>query len=445
MSPRCDVAVIGAGPAGSVAAGFLVRAGFRVEVFEKETFPRFHIGESLIPRAVPVLLELGLDLEGLPFALKKEGALFASEVTQREFRFDFSHALPNCFPHAYQVERALFDQALAEHSARLGATFHFGHSVSKWEERPDRVTVFGSWGQTDCRYLVDASGQQTLMSKAQGSKELIRGLGKSGTFTHFRNVSSPAARKVFRRGDIIIFLTKNQSWGWAIPLTGDRLSLGIVTKDGEAVVAAEDAIRGYLRASPLLQSILEGATQSAPLRRIANYGHYNRAPSAPRVTSLGDARGFLDPIFSSGITLAVFTAQELARRIAPTVADDLPFDLESYHVEMQRGYQTFERIIDRFYRPGWAHRTFFMEDKPDDMVRQMTTILAGDVWRHDNPFQNKLLANQRTSVWFEEAPEAEAEFSEANTRTALPGNGLSSKNSSGPNADVNGTALWKAL
>ena len=112
---------------------------------------------------------------------------------------------PVVSPHAYQVERALFDQALARQSARLGAEIRFAHVVSHRVEHPDRVTIFGNWGQTECRYLVDATGQQSLMGKARQTRERIRGLGKSGTFTHFKNVSGPAAREVFRRGDIIIF------------------------------------------------------------------------------------------------------------------------------------------------------------------------------------------------------------------------------------------------
>jgi len=353
------------------------------------------------------------------FALKKEGARFASEETHSQFRFDFSKSLPGSFPHAYQVERALFDQTLAKHSARLGAEFRFAHSVNHWVENPDGVTLSGNWGQTECRYLIDASGQHTLMSKARQTKERIRGLGKSGTFTHFKNVGSPAAREVFRKGDIIIFLIQNNRWGWAIPLTGDRLSAGIVTKDGEPIPSADDSLQGYLASAPLLRSILMGAAQSAPLRRISNYSYFNRIPSTERVVSLGDARGFLDPIFSSGITLAVVTAQNLAAHIQATVANDLPLDLSAYHQEMERGYKTFERIIERFYRPGWASGVFFLEHKPEDILRQITTILAGDVWRQDNPFQNKLLADARTTVGFEAAPETGAEFTETGHQLSL--------------------------
>ncbi len=414
MSSVFDIAIIGAGPAGSVAAGFLARMGFRVVVLEKEIFPRFHIGESLLPRCIPILNEFGLKMDDAPFALKKEGAVFAAASPQREFRFDFAKALPGTFPYAYQVDRAHFDNALADQAAKLGADVRFGHAVSQWEEKDGVVDVSGNWGKVTARYLIDATGQKTMMSRVRGTKERIRGLGKSGTFTHFKNVSSPTAKKVFAKGDIIIFLCKHQGWGWAIPLKGDRLSIGTVTKDGEQIPIEKDALQGYVQYHPLLQGILEGAEQAAPVRRIADYSYYNSVPTVSRVTSLGDARGFLDPIFSSGITLAVYTAYELTKRIQSTVSENKPFDLESYHDEMRRGYDTFQRIIERFYRVGWAMDTFFLENKTEDLVRQITTILAGDVWRHDNPFQNMLLASQRTAVRFESTPDAEAAFSEAN-------------------------------
>lgn len=416
MSLTYDVGIIGAGPAGAVAAGFLSKMGFRVVVFEKEKFPRFHIGESLIPKAVPVLMEMGLDLDQSPFALRKAGARFASEENGLEFRFDFTQVLPGCFTHAYQVERSPFDEALAKQAAILGADVRFNHTVSHWQEDLENVRVFGNWGQTDCRYLVDASGQQSLMSRMQGTKSRIRGLGKCGTFTHFQNVSSLAARDIFRDGDILLLMTKCQGWGWAIPLPGDRLSLGVVIKDdGQPVLPPDRLLGDYIEASPILKSILDGANQSAPLRRVADYSYYNTVPSTKRVTSLGDARGFLDPIFSSGITLAVFTAHELAKLIAPTVADNTSLDLEVFHQDMRRGYETFQRIIERFYRPGWAQKTFFFEEKSDDIIRQITTILAGDVWRHDNPFQNMLLASQRTSVRYEEVHDARVNGSEVAT------------------------------
>lgn len=412
MSESFDVGVIGAGPAGSTMAGLLAQKGWRVVVFEKDQFPRFHIGESLLPHAIPVLQKLGLELDAAPFALKKAGARFVAEDEGKNFRFDFRNTLPGCFPHAYQVDRAAFDLALAQRAQAHGAEVRFGQAVSGWEEQEGAVRVFGTWGETTCRYLVDASGQQSLMSRAQRTKDRVRGLGKLGTFTHYENVRSSAAQDVFAQGDILIMLTRNEGWGWAIPLAGNRLSVGVVLKDGQPVVPAEEAMRDYL-SSPLLKQVLEGATQSAPLRRIADYSYYNRAPSTPRVASLGDARAFLDPVFSSGITLAVFTAQELAGKVAAALSAGLPLDLEAFHAEMGRGYQTFQRIIERFYRPGWARRTFFLEDKAEDLIQQVTTVLAGDVWRHDNPFQNKLLAGNRSAVWFEDVQDSGAQYSES--------------------------------
>lgn len=396
--PTWDVTVIGAGPAGSAVAGFLARQGLHVLVLDKDQCPRFHIGESLLPRSVPILLDLGIDLAQHPFALKKEGAFFLNEGTEEWFRFDFSRTLPGTFPYAYQVVRSEFDRELARTAASLGAEVRFNLAVSAYEESDTHVRVDCGEETFQTRYLIDATGQDALSARRQQRRRLLRGFGKCATFTHFADVRSPAALEAFHRGDIIILVLQTSCWGWAIPLPGHRLSLGVVTRDGTPVPDKERALPDFVSRFPRLQSILEGSVQDAPLRRISDFSYYNDALATPRVVALGDAHGFLDPIFSSGITLSLYTASRLTRHVVRACVKDQPLELAEYYADIRRGYETFERIIERFYRPGWAQTTFFLEDKPEDLVTQMTTILAGDVWRDDNPYQNLLLKNRRRPV-----------------------------------------------
>ena len=396
-----DVILIGAGPAGTAEAIFLTRAGFKVAIYEKEQFPRFHIGESLIPGCMPTLHALALDLESAPYALKKGGALFISENDQR-FRISFDKTLPGTFPHAYQVERAAFDEALAVKAEASGVDVFYERKVTHWDEKDDGVVVHGDWGTARCRYLIDTTGQDALRTRANKSRQRVRGMGRCATFSHYR-IRPDRMREVFDQGDTLVLCgDQGKSWGWGIPLPGNVLSLGCVGKDGQRVLPLEETMEQLPRSFSIISYLLEGAEKIAVTRRIANFSYYNAQPHSARTLSLGDAYGFLDPVFSSGVTLALVTAHQLKDHLIPNIIQDQPLQLDAWYLQMQRGYQTFERVVDRFYRPGWVENMIFVEDKTEELTLQLNTILAGDVWRHDNPLQNRFLANTRRAIRFED-------------------------------------------
>ncbi len=399
MPEMFDVALIGAGPAGATAATYFANKGFNTLILEKEQFPRFHIGESLLPKCIPVLLENGINLEDYPMmALKKEGAQFLSSKSGALFRFDFANSLPGGFPHAYQVNRDLFDHLLASRAQAKGAKVLYGVKVLDWVEQNESIQISTSEGEFKSRYLIDASGQSSLMARRAGTKSFLRGLGKCASFTHYESVSSQKALEQFEQGDILVTLTDNQCWAWAIPLPGQHLSLGVVTKDGEVAQDPETELSNFIQHTPMITEILEGSSRCAPVRRIADFSFYNDQPFTKRTVAIGDAFGFLDPIYSSGVTLGICCAQNLAKCMIDQIKNGQPLKLKKYVEQMSRAYQTFEKIVERFYRPGWVETTFFMEDKPIELVAQMTTILAGDVWRTDNPYQNLFLKGKRTSL-----------------------------------------------
>ena len=399
MPEMFDVALIGAGPAGATAATYFANKGFNTLILEKEQFPRFHIGESLLPKGIPVLLENGIDLEDYPtIALKKRGAQFFSSKPGALFRFDFANSLPGGFPHAYQVNRDLFDHLLASRAQAKGAKVLYGVKVLDWAEQNESIQISTSAGEFKSRYLIDASGQSSLMARKAGTKSSLRGLGKCASFTHYERVSSPKALEQFGQGDILVTLTNNQCWAWAIPLPDQRLSLGVVTKDGEVAQDPETELSNFIQQTSIINEILEGSSRCAPVRRIADFSFYNSQPFTKRTVALGDAFGFLDPIYSSGVTLGICCAQKLAKFVMDQIKTDRPFQLEKYVEQVSRAYGTFEKIVERFYRPGWVETTFFMEDKPAELVTQMTSILAGDVWRTDNSYQNLFLKGKRTSL-----------------------------------------------
>jgi len=385
-----DVAIVGAGPGGTSLAGYLQLAGVRTCVLERETFPRFHIGESLLTASIPRIAALGLDLSKAPYALRKPGALFLHEPSGEHLRIDFAHALPGTFPHAYQVERQHFDEALAQCAARLGADVRFACAVKGWNEDVDGVEVSGDWGRVRARYMIDATGQDAILGRRRRTMEPLDRFGRAASFSTFGGVKSELARRHVGAGDIAIILVDG-GWVWLIPLPGERVSVGVVEVAPAPGVSAEQVLLERIAGSPYFTEFLAGAERIAPVRRIANYSYYNREPCTARCGTVGDASAFLDPIFSSGVTVAIATAELLAAEIAAALRAGRALALEEYKRTCTKAYTTFDRLIERFYRPQWVRDVFFASERDDRLVREFTSILAGDVWRDDNGIQRMLL------------------------------------------------------
>ena len=400
-----EIAVIGAGPGGSALAGFLRNRGHQVTVFEKDAFPRFHIGESLLPMSIPALEEIGLDLSREHYALRKPGALFLDEGSPDSLRIVFAHALPGSFDHAYQVERQFFDEAVAKRAAALGADLRFHTEVDDWKEHDDHVELTGAFGTCRARIMVDASGQQALIGRRNRSVQQLERFGRCASFSTFAKVESPTAKSGVGAGDIVIFLC-SKGWVWLIPLPGSRVSVGLVEQKPVPGSTAEETLLGCIQGSEYLTEFFAGAERIAPFRRIANYSYYNLAPSSARTASVGDARAFLDPIFSSGVTIAVLTARLLAGEISAALKENRPLALDDYWRRCEIAYTTFDRLIERFYRPEWVRNVFFASGTEDRLVREFTSILAGDVWRDDNDIQQKFLKTKPRTGWGSEPVKA---------------------------------------
>ena len=386
-----DVAILGAGPAGTSLAIRLARKGHRVHVFERSHFPRFQIGESLLPAAIPLLQEVGIDLESAPYALRKRGAVFHDGPSGERYTFVFDYALPGTPSLAYQVERKGLDADLARLAREHSAQVLFGHTVRSWEEDADGVTVEGDWGSCRARIFIDAGGHKAVFAQTRRSRKQLEGVGILSSYTQYRNVRSPAAQELFRHGDIVIWLESPESWVWLIPLPEHRLSIGRVQTHARVHPDAEVTVGEMVESSPGLRELLDGAERCLPAHRTSNFSFYNTAPDTPRTAALGDARGFLDPVFSSGVTLALQSASLMADEIDAALQDGRELRLEAFDARLKVAYRTFEQVIRRFYRPGWAQNVFLAEDKPDRLLREMTSVLAGDVWRDDNRWQAALL------------------------------------------------------
>jgi flavin-dependent dehydrogenase len=394
MSDRFDVIVIGAGPAGSTASALLAAQGHRVLVLEKDEFPRFKIGESLLPACLPILARLGIEPRSDTFVWKR-GAQFVCEASGRNRSFAFEDALAGAARHAWHVDRARFDTLLRDRARTLGAIVQHGETVGDIDITTDDVTVTTRTQTAKARYVLDTSGQSRLLARRANAAVPYECFGRAAVFTHFEGLSQTAVDELGPHFDIRIML-RPDGWGWVIPLPDRRLSVGLVAKQK---ITPEELDSGLL-SGPLVSRLTAGATR-LETRIVGNFSYANQEPYGARFGTAGDAACFLDPVFSSGVTLAMHAADSVASVLGPALSNGTeaqPDLLRDHGVAMQRAIATFAGLIERFYNSKFAESVFLGDTLGTAWRQGVLSVLAGDVWRTGNPFQEMLLsARRRTS------------------------------------------------
>jgi len=384
-----DVVVLGAGPAGCLASARLKQLGHRVLCVEKLFFPRHVIGESLLPRCNQLLREAGLlaAVEARGYT-RKHGATFLSG-DKRE-RFAFADALTDDDPWTFQVPRDDFDQTLATEIRRQGVDLRFGHAVRAVSFGTDRALVavddleLGRTLEAQARFVLDCSGYGRVLPTLL-KLEAPTGLpDRVACFTQVENDDRPAGEE---GGDIWVCRHPDDGWIWIIPFSDGRTSVGSVcaaaywdTQPG----TMQQKLQRFLSREPNTAKRLGRSAQVMAVRELRSYARVVSRMYGDRWAVTGNAGDFLDPVFSSGVTLALESAN-LAAGVVHRVLRGEPVDWEHDYEAIMRGAVAVFRAFVKAWYDGRMERLFFTPDKPPRIKRRITSILAGSVRRGDNP------------------------------------------------------------
>jgi flavin-dependent dehydrogenase len=392
LSARCDVLVIGAGPGGSTAAGLLAEKGYRVVLLEKSRHPRFHIGESLLPANLPIMERLGVAAQVRAIGLEKWGAEFVSDVDERRQEFRFARGWDKSLPLAYQVRRSEFDEILVRRAAQLGAQVIEGCRVRDVDflTRAVREGVQCAQVRAECDdgrsaswtadYVVDASGRDTFLANRLHAKHRNKKHNSAALYAHFAGARRECGK---REGNVIIYWF-DHGWFWFIPLADGATSIGAVVWP-YYMKTRSNSVREFfldtIALCPPLAERLSAATLVSEVEATGNYSYACDHSHGANYFLVGDAYSFIDPVFSSGVMLAMNTGVAAADAIhtcrtrpAQARAALAEFDRISRH-----GPKQFSWFIHRVSHP--TMRELFLG--PRNVLRMeeaLLSLLAGDIF-----------------------------------------------------------------
>jgi flavin-dependent dehydrogenase len=388
MHGECDVVVVGGGPAGSTTATLLAERGHRVVLLEKEAHPRFHIGESLLPANVPLFEKLGVAREMQAIGMEKWGATFVSPWHDATAGFEFADATDPSMPMAYQVRRSEFDEILFRRAAGVVAEARERCRVREIDlggpGSPARVSAQdadGTMREWTAKFVVDATGRDTFVGNQLKIKRRNPAHNSAALYGHFRGAQRDCGKP---EGNIIIFWF-DHGWFWFIPLKDGTTSVGAVVWP-YYMKARDKPLAEYftdtIALCPALAKRLEGAELVSGPEATGNYSYEMDACQGANHILVGDAYAFIDPVFSSGVMLAMNSGFAGADVVDARLKGDSRAESAARrrfdHV-MRHGPREFSWFIYRVTNP--TLRDLFMSPSERfDMKKALLSVLAGDIF-----------------------------------------------------------------
>jgi flavin-dependent dehydrogenase len=397
LSKQFDVAVIGGGPGGATLATFLARAGHRCAIFERDKFPRYHIGESLIPHTFGIFERLGFlpQLRASAFPVK-HSVRFVSPNGKESTPFYFSETIPGDRARTWQVQRAEFDRLMLDHARANGVEVHEQIGIDRvlfGGQRAVGVLAVSTEGirvEVRSKVVVDASGRACVVGRQLGLRSPLPELRKASVWGYFRGGKRLPG---IDAGETTMFLIPGGGWFWYIPLPNDIVSVGLVA-DPEYVFAESDDMeaaftREVVKCAPLFER-LSSASRVGPVRGSRHLAYLNRQTCGNGWVMIGDARAFLDPIYSSGLYLALGSAELAAHCITDAFKHDdfSAARIGAFEPALWKGVDVVRRLIHAFYDPAFSFPEF-VRRFPEQRAA-LIDCLVGDVLKDMSAFTTAL-------------------------------------------------------
>jgi geranylgeranyl reductase family protein len=381
MSSQFDVAIIGGGPAGSVAGSVLAKYGRSVVILEREKFPRFQVGESTIPASLDTLHRIGvkekIDQAGF---LTKDGGEIVSACGGARAKFFFRNALNPRWKTAYQIDRMTFDDILLRHAQSLGCEVREETRVESVEFDADGVTLDckNNPATTRAAYVIDCSGRSSLLANRFRLKQPFPHLKKFSVYSYYqRNSKSNSPEDAYTR-----MIRGSDAWFWVIPIADGKISVGVVMdleRFQKLKLSPEEALNRTIEEQPEVRKWVENTTRYMPVFATADFSYAVSQLTGERWVLAGDAAGFIDPVFSSGIYIAIYSGEKAGETINAVLASPVKKSatFRGYQRMVQKRMASYLKLSSAWYTKEFIE-IFLHPREMVNMVAIVNSVLGGN-------------------------------------------------------------------